>query len=310
MWLCIGEKSLLLSCIFLNALLLRFRLIISVFLRKFADMKIKSSAIVFFSPTGTSRKVAAAVSEGCGFPSRVVDVTYQAPDDVVFAPDELVFVAVPVYGGKVAPLALQRLAGMRGNGTPAVPVVVYGNRAYEGALSQLADFLAQRGFSPIGAAAFVGEHSYSSKAYPIAVGRPDMTDIADAREFGKRIAQKLSTATTLQAVDVAQLTPPRDSLWAKLRFVWFVLRQRRQKRPVVKPAPIVDAEKCKRCGKCARLCPNGAISPNGRETNPERCTKCCACVKFCPVQARSFATPYAPILSRCFAARKSPVTLL
>lgn len=116
------------------------------FLCTFADMKIKSSVIVFFSPTGTSRKVAVAVSEGCGYPSRVVDVTYQASDDVLFAPDELVFVAVPVYGGKVAPLALQRMAEMRGNSTPAVPIVVYGNRAYEGALSQLADFFARRGF--------------------------------------------------------------------------------------------------------------------------------------------------------------------
>lgn len=273
-------------------------------------MEINKSAIVLFSPTGTSRKVAMAISDGAGLSPRVVDATYATPNELTFAPDELVLVAVPVYGGKVAPLALQRMEAMQGNGTPVVCVVVYGNRAYEGAMQQLNDFVTQRGFVTVGAAAFVGEHSYSTSQNPIAVGRPDMEDIADARKFGKEIAEKLSATTTLQAIDVAELAHPAHSLWSKLRFIWFILRQRNKKKPAVKPVPVVDTERCKECGKCARLCPNGAISTNGKTTDPNRCIKCCACVKQCPVKARTFATPYAPVLSRCFTARISPVTLL
>lgn len=273
-------------------------------------MKINKSAIVFFSPTGTSGKVAMAIGEGSGYTPRVADATYTTPRDLDFDSDELVLVAVPVYGGKVAPLALQRMEAMRGNGTPAVCVVVYGNRDYEGAMQQLNNFLARRGFVTIAAAAFVGEHSYSTPKNPIAAGRPDMQDIAEARKFGKEVAAKLSNATNLQAIDVAQLARPNHSLWSKLRFIYFILRQRNKKKPAVKPAPVVDMNRCKACGKCARFCPNGAISANGIVTDPDRCIKCCACVKLCPTKARTFDTPYAPVLSRCFTARTSPVTLL
>ena len=272
-------------------------------------MNITTSAIVFFSPTATSRKVALAVSEGCEYNARVIDATYIVPSDLSFASDALVFIAVPVYGGKVAPLALQRMETLRGNGTPVVLIVVYGNRAYEGALQQLYDFVSSRGFVPIAAGAFVGEHSYSSREYPIAVGRPDIDDLSVARAWGKKIAEKISLVPLAQAVDLSRLKPPCDSIFSKMRFVAFVLRQR-CKKSVTKPVPMVDAEKCKKCGKCVRLCPNGAISPDGQHTDPARCIKCCACVKFCPIKARTFATPYAPILSQCFSSRKSPVTIL
>lgn len=43
----------------------------------------------------------------------------------------LAIIVVPVYGGHVAPLAMERLQYIRGVDTPTVLVVVYGNRAYE-----------------------------------------------------------------------------------------------------------------------------------------------------------------------------------
>ena len=49
----------------------------------------------------------------------------------------LAVITVPVYGGRVAPPALARLKEIRGNHTPAVIAVVYGNRAYEKALEEL-----------------------------------------------------------------------------------------------------------------------------------------------------------------------------
>lgn len=136
-------------------------------------MKPAKSWICYFSPTGTSRRVAEAVGRGLNCTQTVVcDATHDAVCVAAERGDAAVF-AVPVYGGHAAPLALRRLDAVRGDGTPAVVVVLYGNRAYEHAACELADFVAARGFVPVAAAAFVGEHSYSTARWPIAAGRPD-----------------------------------------------------------------------------------------------------------------------------------------
>ena len=276
----------------------------------FVIMNITTVSIVLFSPTGTSRKVAMAVADGCRYECRIVDATYRTPENLHFESNELVIVSVPVYGGKVAPIALQRLDAMRGNNTPVVPIVVYGNRAYEEAAEQLYEFVRSRGFVPVAVGAFVGEHSYSTSQHPIATGRPDATDLADARAWGKAIAEKLSCAKHPKRIDIATLKEPRNSIFSTIRFVLFVLKQRRNKSGVKPHVEVID-HKCKRCGKCAKLCPTGAIEAgNCLHTDTTRCIKCCACVKGCPTKARKLDTPYAPILSQCFKKRKSPVTTL
>ena len=70
--------------------------------------------------------------------------------------------------------------------------------------------------------------------------------------------------------------------------------------------PEVDPTVCDDCGGCYAVCPTGAITPGSHEADPALCIKCCACVKSCPQGARSFRSPFAPVLSANFARRKSP----
>mgnify|MGYP003293360882 CR=1 FL=1 len=133
-----------------------------------------------FSPTGTSRQNMMAVVKGLGIEDVAHrDLTLCDSDSFSFTLHsslDVVIFSAPVYGGKVAPTALARMEQVRGEDTPAILLVTYGNRNFEQALSQLADFVCERGFRPIASAALVGEHSYSNATYPIAVGRPDATD--------------------------------------------------------------------------------------------------------------------------------------
>lgn len=273
-------------------------------------MDITTSALLLFSPTGTSHKIASAVADGVRCTPHLMNATYSSVGDVSFDTDTLVFFAVPVYGGKVAPLALKRLDAIRGNHTPAVLMVVYGNRAYEGALVELDNFVRQRGFVPIAAGAFIGEHSYSTAMHNIAAGRPDMNDLTKARLWGKEIRNKLSSIDEVVAIDVKKLKAPRNSLMSQLKFGQFIMQQRR-KPAAEKPLVTVDTLVCKNCGKCARLCPTGAIVMGDcMNTQHDLCIKCCACIKGCPAHARKLDTPYASILSKCFAKSKPNVTIL
>ena len=129
-------------------------------------MKPDKLVTLYFSPTGTSRRIAEAIAGGIRTAEepapRCCDITFGAAPATELDADALLVVSVPVYGGHPAPLALERMAALRGHDTPAVAVVLYGNRAFDHALRELDAFLAQRGFRTVAAGAFIGEHSYLS----------------------------------------------------------------------------------------------------------------------------------------------------
>ena len=272
-------------------------------------MKIENVHLITFSPTHTSKRVGEAIVRGLGIEnSKKVDLTFQALDEYEIPTTDLALISVPVYGGKVAPLALQRLEGIRSNGAPVVLVVVYGNRSYEKALQQLDAFVTERGFKVISGGTFIGEHSYSTPSNPIAVGRPDTDDLQFAEEYGQKLLFKIEQAADLEhlyGVDVLRIQRPSQPIFPMLRFIWQLSQWRKQ--GVVMPrTPQVDATLCKQCGACVKLCPTQAITlgEEGCVTEKERCIKCCACVKMCPQKARSFDTPYAPLISGNFKKRK------
>lgn len=275
---------------------------------------------IFFSPTGTSKKIAEAITRGVAAPTdestlaltvQTLDLTHTAGPETTLSAETVAVIAAPVYGGRIAPVAMKRLAGIRGSGGPAVVVALYGNRAFEHAVVELAGLVSRQGFVPVAAAAFVGEHSYSTPETPIAAGRPDAQDLTAAEAFGRAIRQKID-AGACSPVDAAQLKERRAPSLSTLRFIRFVLKYRhQQKRHPVVYLPECDAERCTLCGRCAAICPVGAISRGDEtRTDPARCIRCCACVKGCPVGARTFHTPFAEALSRNFFRRKEPVTLL
>lgn len=277
-------------------------------------MNLTKAHLIYFSPTSTSKQVGQAIVHGMGVESiEVTDVTLSAIEDLEIPEAEVAVIVVPVYGGHVAPLALQRMRKIYGHETPVVLVVVYGNRAYEKALMELDAFAIRQGFKVIGAATFVGEHSYNTADYPIASGRPNQDDLLLAGDLGKRIAEKIRTADTpekLYPVDVRSIRRPKQSLFGLLRFLRGVMKMRKGGAPVPK-SPTTDESLCTHCGKCVKKCPNSAIiKGEEQKTIVEQCIRCCACVKCCPEQARSFNTPFAPLLSKNFPKQKLPQTLL
>lgn len=271
-----------------------------------------------FSPTGTSRQNMMAVVKGLGIGDVVHrDLTLCDNSDsfsfTLHSSIDVVIFSVPVYGGKVAPTALARMEQVRGEDTPAILLVTYGNRNFEQALVQLADFVNERGFRPIAAAALVGEHSYSNATYPIAVGRPDVADLTSAEEFGKLISIKLNAKEGVKQINVAEEMPrletPEASLQAFRSFVQEYTRQQ-QENPT-KVYPSASKEACTHCGKCVTLCPTQAITLGNEEvSDPMCCIRCCACVKGCPSGARTFLSPFAKPLSENFQIRREPLYLL
>lgn len=216
---------------------------------------------LLFSPTGGTAAAADALLAGT-----VLDLTDQDRDfsAVTLTAEDVAFIAVPSYGGRVPLPAVERLGKVHGGGARAVLVCVYGNRAYEDTLAELSDVAEFAGFRVVAGVAALAEHSIARK---YAAGRPDESDKAVLRDFQARIQAKLDAGdTTAPAL-------PGNRPYKK-----------RGVRSIVPQA----GKACTACGRCVVVCPVGAIDiANPKVTDSGKCIGCMRCVKLCPVEART-----------------------
>jgi len=237
-------------------------------------METKTMHMIYFSPTGTTRKVVAAVAEGvCSAEARELDLTLSASENGAPISDGVAVIGVPVYAGRVPEVCLERMAELSADGVPTAIVALYGNREFEDALVELCDVASAKGFRVIAAGAFIGEHSYSTPERPIAAGRPDVDDLQLARSFGEQFAAKLGRGD-LSTPEINGNHPYKERV------------------PLGGVAPETDPQRCTLCGRCAEVCPMGIVAVTDVvTTHALRCIMCCACVKVCPVAARPFNHP-------------------
>jgi len=232
----------------------------------------KSVQCIYFSPTHTTEKVVNSIGNGfSAFEKKETDVTYCNIDESVSDLNlELFIVGVPVYGGRIPEVVYSRLDKLNGNGTPAVIIVVYGNRAYEDALLELKMLMTKKGFNVIASGAFIGEHSFSSEKYPIAHGRPDKNDLQIAYDFGQKIAAKIESF----CIKSSECAIPGHVPY-------------KERKPLSFDVPETNDKLCTRCMKCVTACPTHAISKiDPLQINSELCIRCAACIKVCEFQAK------------------------
>lgn len=251
----------------------------------------------YFSGTGTTEKTVKAISKKI---ADILCVKYEEWDftplfarknKMKFDKEDIVIMGVPVIAGRVPNLLLEFLKTIEGNGAAGIPVVLFGNRNYDDALIEMRDLMEDGGIETVAAAAFVGEHSFSTT---LGAGRPSEDDIKEAEDFAEKTVSLLKKKAEMDketitgkghvAVEVKGVPKPyrgyykpqdRDGNHIDIR----------------KVKPVTDAEKCDDCGLCAELCPLESIDKDDFSKVSGICMKCCACVKKCPKGAKYFDDP-------------------
>lgn len=245
-------------------------------------MKIGKIRAVYFSPTGTTKKtvchIAAVIAKKAQMPVEEFDFTLPRMREAVlsFSKDDLVVFGVPVYAGRVPNVLLKYLRTVKGNQACAVPVVLYGNRAFDDALAELTDILEQDGLRAIAAGAFVGEHSFSEV---LAAGRPDTEDLQAAEQLALQAVKKWQQEQPDHPVAVPGDNPSKG---------YYQPRDRKGNAIDIRKVKPQVNEKCNNCGLCVQICPMGSIDPKDVKNYQGICIKCGACIKGCPLCARYY----------------------
>lgn len=149
----------------------------------------------YFSPTGSTKKAALALTSALADPDGFteIDLSLPALAQYTFTANDIIVVAVPVFGGRVPAFALRQLAALHGQNTSAIAVAAYGNRAYEDALLELSDSLTSQSFRVIAAAAVLAEHSMLRS---VAAGRPNADDQAQLTDLPKNLCETVNRGTS------------------------------------------------------------------------------------------------------------------
>ena len=220
---------------------------------------------IFFSPSGTTKKVAEIMSGNFSQEKENCDLLHFQSEKEL-SNDDIAVVVMPVFAGRLPKTACERLSKIKGNDAKAIAVVNYGNAHVTDALLELVDVLGKNGFNVIAAASTVSHHSIFDG---VAVGRPDDEDISKINDFAVKCIDKIESNESLKA-DIPGNRPYTD--YKQLPFTISC-----------------DESVCAFCYDCVNVCPENAIPDDDPvATNLDICSRCTACISICPEDARSF----------------------
>lgn len=248
-------------------------------------------AKIYFSPSGTTKKVVNQIASNFDSKSEEYDLL-NFDSDKKLLEDDLLIIGLPVFAGRLPKTASERLSKIKGENTPAIAIANYGNASIGDALLELGEILTENNFNIIGAGTTVSHHSIFSN---VAVGRPDSTDIAKIDEFAKKCGEKIETGET------GSIEIPGEKQGIELKQLPFLIS--------------CDETVCAFCYDCVTACPEKAIPDDDPiDTDLDLCSRCTACISICPEDARSFTgeafEAKKPAFEEANSERKEPVFYL
>jgi ferredoxin len=248
---------------------------------------VNSVQTLYFSPTGSTRRIVEAVAKGTGIPATapISITTPQERDSFSGQIDgDLLIVGVPVYVGTIPSFVLSPLRKVDGADRWALPVAVCGNVRMGTCLAELCAILKRQGFTIPAASNFIAQHSFACEDFPLGASRPDQDDLRQAAEFGRKVADKI----TQDSEDITCIYG--GNLYIRMYVSGSTEATGFASFPEPHRATIRVSEHneqlCDNCGKCVEVCPTGSIDPESYLIEDETCIRCFACTSICLLGAK------------------------
>lgn len=221
---------------------------------------------IFFSPSNTTKQVVDEICKNFTQKPEICDLlNFSSSRDL--SGEDIAVVGMPVFAGRIPKAARQRLEKIRGDSTPAIAVVNYGNAHVTDSLLELVDLLKENNFNVVAAASTVSHHSIFDG---VAVGRPDSDDLEKIDEFAQKCMEKIESKESLKS------EIPGNRPYTDYKQLPFLIE--------------CDETLCAFCYDCVSICPEKAIPDDDPiDTDLDICSRCTACISICPEDARRFA---------------------
>ena len=221
---------------------------------------------IFFSPSGTCKKVVEQICSNFKQDQKSYNLLI-FKSSTTLSSEDIAVVVMPVFSGRIPKTARERLSQIKGDNTPAIAIVNYGNAQISDSLRELVDLLDENNFNVIVVGLTVSHYSIFDG---VAVGRPDSEDIAKIDEFSQKCIEKLETGESLSA------EIPGNKPYSDYKQLPFVVS--------------CDESVCVFYYDCINICPENAIPDvDPIDIDLDLCTRCTACINICPENARMFS---------------------
>ncbi len=241
--------------------------------------------LIHFSPGGTTRRTVKNIASGIAlkevkeYNMLKVDVRNRK---YTFNHDDLLVIGMPTPT-KSFGLPNEILDALKGNNTPFVGVVTYGNGCYGSALIMLKKAMEERGFKMVAGGAFVGQYSFDER---IARGRPDEIDSEVQKRFGEKIYDKVVINNDLSFHEKLRINWPKEGMASTVISAIRAVTPGIEAKLAKSASTFEVTDDCIKCKACIKHCPVGAVSLHEKiEFNKDLCIGCQGCLNICPKKA-------------------------
>jgi len=239
-------------------------------------MQLHSVTHLYFSPTGTTRKISESIENGIGSRyTNSIDITKidSRTNNKLKINSDIVVIGFPVYEEHIPYIVKEYLELISIEAKAAIIFCLYGNVAYGKSLKEACAILTKKNIKILSLGAFIGEHSFASKDVFLGVGRPNSDDIALAHNLGVVSKERYENSIFLTYNEI-----PENCL-----IIEKIIPKNGAK--LISKAPTVNSTNCTKCNACIIDCPMGAISSD-YSIQKKKCIRCYACVRTCKFNAR------------------------
>ena len=234
-------------------------------------------AIIYFSATGNTRKIAEAVRKKLiqlNVSITMLDITStdRRKEDPSIGGYDAVFFGFPVYSSRAPEVCREWIDKLDGEGKKCSVFFTYGGFGKDPAHYYIKEQLEARDFSLVSTAEFLGSHTFNYSGWHAAEGRPHVSDLRTAEEYAVKTLHRFTgeDGDSLPPFSQPDVTPEQLDKSLKARS------------QLITQLPTRAGKECSMCMKCEQVCPVNAMDAKRGAADPETCISCFSCIAHCP----------------------------